>query len=88
MAQSLFPSLSLAKSIRQTTTNNVCGTQTQRQASNSTSSAKLAGKGLLSPPRDNQVCSTPSRSHAGRVDREAIEVQVRGEEEDGDEEHR
>jgi len=76
MIHSLFPGLSLAKSICQATTDNVCSAKTQRQASDSTSSAELAGESLLSPPRDNQVRSTPSRSHTGRVDREAIEVQV------------
>jgi hypothetical protein len=40
--RSLIPSLSLAKSIRQTTTDNVCSTKTQCKTSNGTSSTKLA----------------------------------------------
>jgi hypothetical protein len=70
--RSLFIGLSLAKNIGKTTTGNVCSAKTQRNTSDSTSRAKLARKGLLSPPRDNQVCSTPSRSDAGRVDGETV----------------
>lgn len=77
----------LPKSIRQPTTHHIRQTKTQRRAPHQPSSTKLAAEALLSPSSKDKVRGAPSRSKASAVGLEAIDVEVRAEEEDGREEH-
>lgn len=74
--------LPLAKGVSQTTAHHVRKTQTNSRASDQSSCAELAAESLLPPSSKDQVCCTPSRCQARAVGLEAIDVEVRAEEED------
>lgn len=84
---SVFFDVLLAEEIGGAAGNNIEGAQAQRGASDQASGTKLVGEGLLPAAGDDKVGGAPGRGDAGRVGGEAVEVEVRGEEQDGGEEH-
>jgi hypothetical protein len=79
--------LPLAKRIRQTSTNHVRNTQTNSSTPHQPSCSKLAAESLLPPSSQNQVRRAPGGRQTSAVGLEAVDVEVRAEEENWWEQH-
>lgn len=87
MTQSLLLILLPPKEISQPAPNNIDSTKPQRRTPQDPPRRELALEALFPAARDDEVGGGPGGGDARGVGRVAVEVQVRGEEQDWREEH-
>lgn len=83
----LLIGLPLSKHISHAAAHDIRNTQAHGGTPHNSSCAKLLGKGLFPSPGNNEVCSAPGGGDTSGIGRVAVDVKVRGEEQDGREEH-